>query len=124
MVQERYVSNEKLKALVSKQPVSAGMVVTDLFRLYQDGILVEGNLRCSDSSLKINHQVTIVGYGKSNKAAVEGSWCEQYWLVQNSWGTSWGEQGFFRLCMDGAGGARLPYGTCQINRFPTYPTFD
>jgi hypothetical protein len=34
MIQERYVSNAKLKSLVAKQPVSAGIVVSDAFRMY------------------------------------------------------------------------------------------
>jgi hypothetical protein len=81
MVQERYLSNDRLKSIVAKQPVSSGMVVSEIFRLYQGGILVEGALQCSDAKKAINHQVTIVGYGKSSKQMIEGTWCDQYWLV-------------------------------------------
>ena len=34
MVHDRYLSNDRLKSIVAKQPVSAGMVVSELFRLY------------------------------------------------------------------------------------------
>ena len=40
-VQERYMSNADLKRLVTKQPVSAGIVVTEAFRAYRGGILTE-----------------------------------------------------------------------------------
>jgi hypothetical protein len=36
------------------------------------------------------HVVTIVGYDDSN----------QCWILKNSWGTSWGEEGWFRLSYD------------------------
>lgn len=67
MVQERYVSNEHLKQLVNKQPVSAGIVVTEAFRSYKSGILTEEFLACSDAKKQINHAVTIVGFGKTER---------------------------------------------------------
>ena len=46
-VQARYVSNWQLKDMVSKQPVTVGIVVTNAFRNYKRGILLEENLGCS-----------------------------------------------------------------------------
>ena len=65
MVQERYVSNADLKRLVTKQPVSVGIVVTDAFRAYKGGIITEDSARCSGEKKSINHAVTIVGFGKT-----------------------------------------------------------
>jgi cathepsin B len=35
------------------------------------------------------HAVKVIGWGSSNGV--------NYWIAQNSWGTSWGESGFFRI---------------------------
>lgn len=72
---------------------------------------MESSLKCSDpSKYDINHGVTLVGYGV--KGPNDKGTCQAYWIVRNSWGTDWGENGFFRLCMDGAGSGNTPYGTC------------
>lgn len=63
-------------------PVAVALAANDLF-MYASGIFDE----CSD--FVVNHAVTLVGYGK------EGD--KKFWVVQNSWGTSWGEEGKIRI---------------------------
>ena len=41
--------------------------------------------------MEIVHDISIIGYGVSDDG-------DKYWLVRNSWGTHWGENGFFRVC--------------------------
>lgn len=89
--------------------------------------MTERFLGCSDSSREVNHGVIIIGYGRTNKLwdkVINGDECKDYWILRNSWGTSWGEGGFFRLCADGAGSGDTPLGTCLINKYAVWPTMD
>jgi len=58
------------------------------FQLYSGGIYKEA----ACSSYNLDHGVGCVGYG------AEGN--TQYWIVRNSWGTSWGEKGYIRMIKD------------------------
>ena len=80
---------DKMKAeLAARGPIACGIHVTDKFEAYTGGIYSEFHL------LNIpNHELAVVGYGQD---AVSG---EEYWIGRNSWGTYWGEAGFFRIKM-------------------------
>lgn len=54
---------------------------------YESGVFNGCNMVNPD----INHVVQLVGYG------VDSTTSENYWLVRNSWGTTWGEDGYIRL---------------------------
>ncbi|KAG6513522.1 hypothetical protein ZIOFF_023853 [Zingiber officinale] len=58
----------------------------------------------------LNHGVAVVGYG----ATQDGT---KYWIVKNSWGTSWGEQGYIRMKR----GIPNNRGQCGIAMSPSYP---
>ncbi|XVE51469.1 hypothetical protein DITRI_Ditri02bG0043300 [Diplodiscus trichospermus] len=101
-------SDSALLCAVAQQPVSVGMDGSAIdFQLYTGGIY-DGS--CSDNPDDIDHAVLIVGYGS------EGS--EDYWIVKNSWGTSWGIDGYFYLKRN----TDLPYGVCAVNAMASYPT--
>uniref|UniRef100_A0A803Q3M9 Uncharacterized protein n=1 Tax=Cannabis sativa TaxID=3483 RepID=A0A803Q3M9_CANSA len=89
-------SDRDLLCATIHQPISVGIDGSALdFQLYTGGIY-DGD--CSDNPNDIDHAVLIVGYGS------EGD--EDYWIVKNSWGTSWGIQGYFYIKRN----TNLPYG--------------
>ena len=59
---------------------------TTYFQTYTSGIM--SGTACGDGKL-VNHNAVIVGYGTSGSTP--------YWLVRNSWGTGWGESGYFQV---------------------------
>lgn len=80
---------EILKELVNG-PVSVAFEVTDDFQLYRKGIYHHTGLTDQFNPFRLtNHAVLVVGYGE--EAGVK------YWIVKNSWGTHWGENGYFRI---------------------------
>eukprot|EP00633_Aureoumbra_lagunensis_P000369 CAMPEP_0197294770 /NCGR_PEP_ID=MMETSP0890-20130614/33528_1 /TAXON_ID=44058 ORGANISM="Aureoumbra lagunensis, Strain CCMP1510" /NCGR_SAMPLE_ID=MMETSP0890 /ASSEMBLY_ACC=CAM_ASM_000533 /LENGTH=334 /DNA_ID=CAMNT_0042770361 /DNA_START=247 /DNA_END=1251 /DNA_ORIENTATION=+ len=66
-----------------------------------------GVFPASEGGTDIDHAVQLVGYGYDNTSKLS------YWLVRNSWGTSWGEDGYIRLERNASG---LPCGTDTDNQ--------
>jgi cathepsin L len=74
-------------------PVSIAIDVTeDKFMLYKDGIFVDDS--CLNTENDLNHGVLVVGYGTNTTD--EGKSMD-FWIVKNSWGKSWGEDGYIRM---------------------------
>ncbi|KAK1321960.1 hypothetical protein QJS10_CPA03g00139 [Acorus calamus] len=92
-----------LLAAVANQPVSV-RVNGDSFHLYESGIFN------GDCETTLNHAVTAVGYGTADDGT-------KYWLVKNSWGADFGENGYIRMQRD----IGAPEGLCGIAKQPTYP---
>merc|ERR1711957_66911 len=40
---------------------------------------------------KVDHSVLLVGWGEDSQTG------EKFWIIQNTWGETWGENGFFRM---------------------------
>jgi len=77
---------QALKAATSQNPVVVAIEAdTRYFQSYSSGILTD-TLKCGTT---LDHAVEIVGYGTENGI--------DYWKVRNSWSTTWGEQGYFRV---------------------------
>jgi len=82
---------DKMKAeIYARGPISCGIDATENFESsYSGGIYSEYN-----PSPSINHIISIVGWGVDNDNSTK-----PYWVGRNSWGTPWGEQGFFRIVL-------------------------
>jgi C1A family cysteine protease len=59
------------------------------FLYYRKGII-----DTEDCTTRISHAVLAVGYGKDEKTQKE------YFIIKNSWGSSWGENGYARIAAD------------------------
>ncbi|CAB3254975.1 unnamed protein product [Arctia plantaginis] len=68
-------------------PIQAVMTVYQDFFHYSGGIYRHSMF--GDQQMKGYHSVRIVGWGEQNG--------DKYWLVANSWGPEWGENGYFRI---------------------------
>lgn len=99
-------NNEKaLQKAVASQPISVAIEAGGRdFQLYQSGIFTG---KCGTS---LDHGVAAVGYGTENG--------KDYWIVRNSWGASWGEQGYLRMERN----VEAKTGLCGIAIEPSYPT--
>ena len=73
-------------------PIECAIEATDKFDEYAGGIYHE---KLDHSPPNLNHAIAVVGWGRD-----EGSNLD-YWIGRNSWGTYWGEGGFFKMLMDG-----------------------
>lgn len=78
-----------LEAVATNGPVSIAYDVTDDFMSYKSGVYV--GKTCGNVTSTVNHAVLVVGYGHDSATNLD------YWVVKNSWGTSWGENGYFRI---------------------------
>uniref|UniRef100_A0AC34F5M8 Uncharacterized protein n=1 Tax=Panagrolaimus sp. ES5 TaxID=591445 RepID=A0AC34F5M8_9BILA len=99
---------EALKYAVATEGPVAVAIDTDnrSFQLYKEGVYYEPD--CASSPELLDHAVLVVGYGTDKKSGME------YWIVKNSWGTSWGMDGYIYM-------ARNQKNLCGIASEASYP---
>jgi len=96
-----------LKVAVAQQPVAIAIEAdTRYFQSYSSGVL-----DAATCGTNLDHGVLIVGYGTENG--------EDYWLVKNSWSTTWGEQGYVKILRSDS--TNDP-GICGIAMEPSFPS--
>ncbi|CAN1810437.1 Senescence-specific cysteine protease SAG12 [Linum perenne] len=90
-----------LMQAVAHQPVSVAIEGGGfMFQAYESGVFR------GSCGTDLDHAVTAVGYGK------------EYWVLKNSWGADWGENGYMRIQKDGG----LKEGLCGLAMEASYPT--
>jgi len=73
------------REIMNYGPINAGMQVYEDLHAYYRGIYI----RSTDEKSEM-HAVTIVGWGYDQMRG-------DYWIIQNSWGNRWGENGYFKM---------------------------
>nr|BAJ85145.1 predicted protein [Hordeum vulgare subsp. vulgare] len=98
-------SEKSLQKAVANQPISVAIEAGGrAFQLYKSGIFT------GTCGTALDHGVAAVGYGTENG--------KDYWLVRNSWGSVWGEDGYIRMERN----IKASSGKCGIAVEPSYPT--
>jgi len=96
-----------LKGAVAQQPVAIAIEAdTRYFQSYSSGVLTS-----SSCGTNLDHGVLIVGYGEENG--------QKFWLVKNSWGTTWGDKGYVKIARSDSTNDQ---GICGIAMQPSFPS--
>merc|ERR1711939_644628 len=92
----------QMEAAVSKGPVSVAIEADQSgFQFYKSGVFSGA---CGPN---LDHGVLVVGYGTDSG--------KDYWKIKNSWGPTWGDQGYIRVIKGGSSGE------CGLLKQPSYP---
>jgi len=94
-------------AVVNIGPIAVCIDASENFQLYDSGVFNDDT--CKSKYNQLNHCVLAAGYGTDDD--------NDYWLVKNSWGTSWGEEGYIRM-------SRNKDNQCGIATDSWYPTLE
>uniref|UniRef100_K3WI24 cathepsin X n=1 Tax=Globisporangium ultimum (strain ATCC 200006 / CBS 805.95 / DAOM BR144) TaxID=431595 RepID=K3WI24_GLOUD len=75
---------QMMAEIYARGPIACSVAVTDAFELYTGGIFDD-----KTNATATDHAISVVGWGEEKNT--------KFWVVRNSWGTYWGEDGWFRI---------------------------
>ncbi len=96
---------EDLEAAAALHVISVAIQANEIQK-YSSGVF--DNPACGT---QLNHGVSVVGYGNDSASG------KDFWIVRNSWGSSWGEQGYIRMLKTN----KIGPGECGIAMKASYP---
>ncbi|KAI3414814.1 uncharacterized protein J3R85_015854 [Psidium guajava] len=96
---------EELLKAVAQQPVSVGIAAGG-----QEFMSYSGGVFNGDCGEQLDHAVVVVGYGTSEDGT-------EFWKIRNSWGETWGEEGYMRIQR----GVDSSKGMCGLASQASYP---
>ena len=85
-------------AIMTYGVVDAAVYVSTTFSNYSGGVFSDNYTTCSSNpcyNTTTNHAIALVGWGYDSQDG-------DYWILRNSWGTSWGEDGYMKLSVHSA----------------------
>jgi len=90
-----FVDELDMEGLVQINPVSTAVQATNNWSWYNGGVL-DDSYCCNVAddpycTYNVNHAILVVGYGHDEASGLD------YWLIKNSWGSRWGEDGYVKL---------------------------
>ena len=104
-----YPSQKDLLNWVSHQPVSIAVYANECWDGYTGGLLDANSCAGALDPPELNHGVVAVGYDLRAD--------EPHWIVRNSWGSSWGEDGHVRIAIN----MSQEFGLFGLAKQPTVP---
>jgi cathepsin X len=75
-----------MQEIQQRGPIACGIAIPADLEEYTGGVYCD-----TTGNLEIVHDISVVGYGVTDDG-------QKYWTVRNSWGTHWGDGGFFKVC--------------------------
>ncbi|GAB2257781.1 hypothetical protein Droror1_Dr00013941 [Drosera rotundifolia] len=97
-----------IKKAIGLGPANVGIRMVKSVYYYDKGVYNDRSCSCS-SARDLNHAITVVGYGETDDN-------KKYWLCKNSWGSDWGDNGYFKIARE----VEDPKGRCGIATDVTY----
>ena len=94
-------------AVATVGPVTIAINVVKSFFYYSSGVYYDSDCYTTSPNYAGGHAIVAVGYGTD---PTQGD----YWIVRNSWGHSWGAQGYILM-------ARNTGNLCDLATWATYP---